>query len=398
VSRSPSATAMVAAPPPDLTSWRQRSLATGGIASAALLVGRFLDPPQFYRSYLLGFSLWMGIALGCLGILMLQHLTGGAWGIVIRRILEAGAGTLPFLFLLFLPLATGLRKLYPWADPNLLAHDELLRHKSAYLNAAGFLLRAVIYFALWSATAMLLRRWSERQDHAGDPGLPDKMAKLSGAGIALYVVAMTFASVDWLMSLEPHWFSTIYGVFIVVGQILSAMSFAILVLAFLAGRAPLAGAVGVRHFHDLGKLLFAFVMIWSYFAFSQFLIIWAGNLPEEIPWYLKRLTGGWQWFALALVLFQFAIPFALLLSVRLKRDPGKLARIAAILLGMRLLDMAWMIGPAFHPDGLSLHWMDVAAPVAVGGIWLAVFLGYLTSRPLLPLGDPFLEESIDHGR
>jgi hypothetical protein len=392
------ATAAVAANPPDLSPWRRRCLATGVAAFAVLLVGRFLDPSQFYRSYLLGFSLWAGIALGCLGILMLQHLTGGAWGVVLRRILEAGAATLPVLFILFLPLTTGLRRLYPWADPEVVAHDELIRHKSAYLNAGGFLLRAMIYFALWSITALLLRRWSERQDRTGDPGLPDKLAKLSGAGIALYVIAMTFASVDWLMSLEPHWFSTIYGVFIVMGQVLSALAFAILVLAFLAGRAPLAGAVGARHFHDLGKLLFAFVMIWSYFAFSQFLIIWAGNLPEEIPWYLKRLAGGWQWVGLALVLFQFAVPFTLLLSSSLKRDPGRLARIAAILLAVRMLDMAWMIGPAFHPGRLAFHWMDVVAPVAVGGIWLALFLRYLASRPLLPLKDPFLMESIDHGR
>jgi hypothetical protein len=392
-----SSPASVTANPPDLTPWRRRFLVAGVAAFAVLLVGRFLDPAQFYRSYLLGFSLWAGIALGCLGILMLQHLTGGAWGVVLRRILEAGAATLPVLFILFLPLTTGLHRLYPWADPEVVAHDELIRHKSAYLNPGGFLLRAMIYFALWSMTALLLRRWSERQDRTGDPGLPDKLAKLSGAGIALYVIAMTFASVDWLMSLEPHWFSTIYGVFIVMGQVLSALAFAILVLAFLAGRAPLAGVVGARHFHDLGKLLFAFVMIWSYFAFSQFLIIWAGNLPEEIPWYLKRLAGGWQWVGLALVLFQFAVPFTLLLSASLKRDPGRLARIAAVLLAVRMLDMAWMIGPAFHPGRLAFHWMDVAAPVAVGGLWLALFLRYLGSRPLLPLRDPFLMESIDHG-
>ena len=392
------APAVVTAPPPDFSRGERRALAGGLVAFAILIVGWFINPDQFYRSYLLGFSLWVGVALGCMGILMLQHLSGGAWGVVLRRILEAASRTLPFMFFLFIPLLAGVRRLYPWADARLVAADPLLQHKAAYLNATGFALRSVAYFAIWSAFAWLLSRWSSDQDATKNPALVDRFGKLSGAGIALYVITMTFASVDWLMSLEPHWFSTLYGLFIVMGQTLSAMAFAILALAVLAARAPLAGRVGPRHFHDLGKLLFAFVMVWSYFAFSQFLIIWAGNLPEEIPWYLKRLTGGWQWFGLALALFQFAFPFVLLLSEKLKKDPRKLARVAAFLLAMRLVDMAWMIGPAFHPGRLSLHWMDVLAPVALGGIWIALFLRFLQSRPLLPLGDPFLLESVDHGR
>jgi hypothetical protein len=386
----------VHATPPDFASTRRRAWIIGVAAFVLLLVGRFLDPTQFYRSYLLGFSLWVGIALGCMGILMLQHLSGGAWGVVVRRILEAGARTLPFMFLLFTPILTGIGRLYPWADATQVASDELLRHKAAYLNPSSFMLRAVAYFAIWSGIAWMLNRWSDEQDRTHDPALVDRLGRLSGAGIALYVLTMTFASVDWLMSLEPHWFSTIYGIFIVMGQTLSAMAFIILVLAVLAGREPLRGKISARHFHDLGKLLFAFVMVWSYFAFSQFLIIWAGNLPEEIPWYLKRLTGGWQWFGLALALLQFAFPFVLLLSAKLKRDPARLAQVAAFLLAMRLVDNAWMIGPAFHPGQLWIHWMDLAAPVAVGGIWLALFLRYLQTKPLLPLGDPFLMESIDH--
>jgi hypothetical protein len=386
---------VVEAAAPSFAALRQRSLLAGVAGFAALLAGRFLDPPQFYRSYLLGYSLWLGIALGCLGILMLQHLSGGAWGVVLRRLLEAAAMTLPFLFLLFTPLLFGLRSLYPWADEKLVAADPILLHKSAYLNPAGFTLRAVVYFAIWSALAIVLNRWSDRQDRTAEPILVDRLAKLSGAGIALYVLAMTFASVDWMMSLEPHWFSTLYGLLIVMGQALSALAFSILALASLAARPPLRGKIGARHFHDLGKLLLAFVMVWTYFAFSQFLIIWAGNLPEEIPWYLRRLTGGWQWFGLALALFQFAFPFVLLLSMRLKRNPRQLALVAGLLLLTRLLDAAWMIAPAFHPGRLSIHWMDLAAPVAVGGIWLALFLRFLEKKPLLPLGDPFLRESID---
>jgi hypothetical protein len=384
------------AAPPDFSTTRRRAWIVGVAAFVVLLAGRFLDPTQFYRSYLLGFSLWVGIALGCMGILMLQHLSGGAWGVVVRRILEAAARTLPFMFLLFTPILTGIGRLYPWADAAQVASDELLRHKAAYLNPSSFMLRAVAYFAIWAGIAWMLNRWSDEQDRTRDPALADRLGRLSGGGIALYVLTMTFASVDWLMSLEPHWFSTIYGIFIVMGQALSALSFIILVLAVLAGREPLRGKISSRHFHDLGMLLFAFVMVWAYFAFSQFLIIWAGNLPEEIPWYLKRLTGGWQWVGLALALLQFALPFVLLLSAKLKQDPARLTRVAAFLLAMRLVDNAWMIGPAFHPGQLWIHWMDLAAPVAVGGIWLALFLRYLQAKPLLPLGDPFLMESIDH--
>ncbi|HEV8336639.1 MAG TPA: hypothetical protein VGR67_09500 [Candidatus Polarisedimenticolia bacterium] len=391
-------TPAVEAAAPSFAALRGRSLLVGVAGFVALLAGGLLDPPQFYRSYLIGYSLWLGIALGCLGILMLQHLSGGAWGVVLRRLLEAAAMTLPFLFVLFTPLLSGLRRLYPWADEKLVAADPILRHKSAYLNPVGFTLRAVVYFAIWSALAIVLNRWSDRQDRTGDPLLVDRLAKLSGAGIALYVLAMTFASVDWMMSLEPHWFSTLYGLLVVMGQALSALAFAILVLASLAARPPLRGRIGPRHFHDLGKLLLAFVMVWTYFAFSQFLIIWAGNLPEEIPWYLKRLTGGWQWFGLALAVFQFAFPFVLLLSMRLKRNPRRLAQVAGLLLLTRLLDVAWTIAPAFHPGRLAIHWMDLAAPVAVGGIWLALFLRFLERKPLLPLGDPFLKESIDDAR
>ena len=391
----------VSANPPDLSGMRRRFLIAGVAGLVLMLVGRFLDPAQFYRSYLLGYTLWIGVALGCMGILMLQHLSGGAWGVVVRRILEAGTRTLPILFVLFTPILTGLGRLYPWADPAKVASDPVLQYKSAYLNATGFTVRTVLYFAIWCGLAWFLSRWSDEQDRTKDPSLPDRLGKLSGAGIALYVLTMTFASVDWLMSLEPHWFSTIYGIFIVMGQVLSGMAFAIVVLALLAARAPLQGKVGPRHFHDLGKLLFAFVLVWSYFAFSQFLIIWSGNLPEEIPWYLRRLSGGWQYVALALVVLQFAVPFVLLLSARLKREPVRLARLAAFLVFMRFVDLAWTIGPAHeagHDAGFGVHWMDFVAPVGVGGIWLALFLRYLQEKPLLPAGEPFLMESIDHGR
>jgi len=386
-----------AAPGPDLARARGRALAVGIAGAVALGWGWWSDPAQFYHSYLMGFCFWIGISLGSLGILMLQHLTGGAWGIVIRRILEAAAWPIPLLALLFLPLLFGLKSLYPWADSVRVAGDELLRHKAVYLNPTGFVVRAAVCFVVWSGLAWLLARGSMEQERSTDPEIGSRLGRASGIGIALYVLTMTFAAVDWLMSLEPHWYSTLYGMFTVMGQALAALAFAILILAVLSEREPLRGRIGERHFHDLGKLLFAFVMLWSYFAFSQLLIIWSGNLPEEIPWYLKRLGGGRQYLAAALVALQFGVPFLLLLSARLKRDRRRLAAIAFFLLLMRLVDLAWIIGPSVHPDRIQPHWLDVVAPLGIGGIWLAAFLTALPSRPLLPLGDPGLEEALEHG-
>jgi hypothetical protein len=382
---------------PDMRRLGRGALAVGIGGAVLCAIGWGVSPGQFFRSYLVAYLFWLGIALGCLGILMLQHLTGGAWGIVIRRLLESGARTLPLLALLFVPILFGLQELFVWARPEAVAADEILQHKSLYLNVPFFIVRAVVYFAAWTGLAWLLCRWSARQDATGDPRLIRKLGTLSGPGIVIYVLTMTFASVDWVMSLEPHWFSTIFGGLLVAGQALAAMAFVIAALSLLAGRKPLAGVIGSAHFHDLGKLLLAFVMVWSYFAFSQFLIIWAGNLPEEIPWYLSRLTGGWEWLGLALVIAQFAAPFLLLLSRDFKRNANRLARVAALVVLLRLLDMYWMIAPAFDPGAFAIHWLDIVAPLGLGGIWLAVFVWQLGRMPLLPLRDEYLPEAIGHG-
>jgi hypothetical protein len=290
-------------------------------------------------------------------------------------------------------------RLYQWADPARVAADPVLQQKSLYLNPTGFALRGVVFFLLWSLIGATLARWSAAQDSGSSPALTDKLAKLSGGGVVFYVLSMTFASVDWLMSLEPHWYSTLYGFFTVMGQTMSAMSLAILILAALAAREPLAGWIGPRHFHDLGKLLLTFVLLWSYFAFSQLLIVWSGNLPEEIPWYLKRLDGGWHYLASALVVLQFFAPFLLLLSAKLKQQPRRLAAVALFLLAMRWVDLVFIINPSFHPGGFSIHWMDIAAPVAIGGFWLAMLLRFLQARPVLPVGDPELSAALEahHG-
>jgi len=372
---------------------QRRALAVGLAALGFCVVGAIISPAQFFRSYLLGYLFWAGVALGCLAILMLQHLSGGAWGMVIRRMLESGSRTLPLMALLFVPLIPGIRQLYGWARP-----DNAIPHQAAYLNVPFFLFRAVLYFGVWLSMAYFLNRWSREQDRTGDLRLARRLQMLSGPGLVLYGLTATFAAIDWVMSLEPHWSSSIFGILIIGGQALSAMAFIIAVAVLLAQHEPLSGVLLPGHFHDLGKLLLAFVMLWAYFAFSQLLIVWSGNLPEEIPWYLHRLHGGWGWVGVLLILFHFALPFVLLLSRDLKRNARALALLAVAVIFMRLVDLFWLTAPEFWPGRFHLHWMDIAAPVGIGGVWLAVFAWQLRGWPLLPIGDRYLEKALEHGQ
>jgi hypothetical protein len=364
----------------------------------AILTGAGAE--QFFRSYLVAFMFWLGVALGSLAILMLQHLTGGAWGLVIRRHLEAAARTIPMLTLAFVPILLGIRPLYIWARPNVVAADPTLQMKAPYLNVPFFIGRAIFYLLVWNLLSYLLNRWSREQDE-GEPrpiGSERKFRHLAAPGLVGYGLTITFASIDWVMSLDPHWYSTIFGVLFMGGQALSAMAFAIAVLAFTAQRRPLSEVVEPAHFHDLGKLLFAFVMLWAYFSFSQFLIIWSGNLPEEIPWYLERLRGGWGAVAMLVLFGHFMLPFLLLLSRDLKRNPRILGNIAAGLLVMRLVDLLWIVAPREGQHGFPIHWLDVALPAGLGAIWMALFTRELTRRALLPVNDPYFAEAFAHGR
>lgn len=374
------------------------ALIVGALGSALLLAGAFSNAQQFFRSYLIGYLFWAGVALGCLAVLMLEHLSGGAWGLLIRRTLEAASRTIPLMAILFIPILIGIRELYVWARPEEVAASHALKHKQPYLNVTFFVIRAAIYFAAWMLLAWLLTGWSRRQDSAEDPRqLRRKMRALAGPGLVLFGLTDTFASFDWVMSLEPEFASTIFGILLIGGQALSAMAFAIASLVWLARRRPLSEVVRPDQLHDLGKLLLAFVMLWAYFAFSQFLIIWSGNLPEEIPWYLHRLRGGWQWIGLALIIFHFALPFLLLLSRDVKRSFGPLLAIALVIFVLRLVDLFWLVAPEFHGEALTLHWMDLVAVAGLGGLWLWAFTWQLQKSPLLPVGDPKLEELLIEG-
>jgi hypothetical protein len=374
---------------------QKRSLAVGLIAAVLCAGGALIFPPVFFRAYLSAYIFWIGIPVGALALLMLHHLVGGRWGFMIQRVLEAAIQTLPLMALLFIPLLFGLADLYPWAQTEVVAADPLLQQKAAYLNIPFVIARAVAYFAVWIVLGRLLVTWSLQQDRSADDTLTLRLQRLSGPGLVLYGLTVSFAVIDWIMSLEPKWYSTIFGMIFMVSFGLAAMALAILATRFLESEKPLAQVVSPDRWHDLGNLLLALVMFWAYLNFSQFLLIWSENLAEEIPWYLHRIGGGWEWVAVALILFQFALPFILLLSRNTKRDSRTLAAVAAAILFMHWLDILWMVVPSFYPARFHFHWLDIAAPVAIGGLWLAAFIGYLKARSLLPLHDPRFTELLE---
>jgi hypothetical protein len=377
--------------PPELARFQQRALIVGALFGLVLIIGAFIDRAQFFRSYLIGFLFWTGIAVGSFALLMLQHLTGGGWGLVIRRPLEAAIGTLPLLVVLFIPIIIGLKPLYRWTN-----HEEmekggpgLVAKVDGYLNWKFFIVRTVVYFAIWLLLAFFLRKWSGQQDASTNRQSGKNMQVLSGPGLVLFVLTVTFASIDWAMSLSPEWSSTMYGLLFVAGWALSALAFAIATLAALTKHEPMSHVVAPLHFHDLGKLLLALVMLWTYFALSQYLIIWSGNLPEEIRWYLPRTNGGWGVIALLVLLLHFALPFLFLLSRSVKRNPHRLVLIAALILIMRCVDLIWLVEPNFN-NAFHISWMDAVAPIAIGGLWLTMFAWQLGRRPLIPVNDPGL--------
>jgi hypothetical protein len=395
-------------PVADIERLRSRALVAGVVGLAGCSLGFVMESGHFFRAWLVAYLLFLGIALGSMAMVMIQHLSGGAWG-VFRRIFEASSRTLPLMLVLFVPIVLGIGTLYPWSHEDQVTTDPILRNKAVYLNTPFFLVRAAIYFAGWLGIAALLNRWSRQQDE-GDVSVNSRIQRLSGGGLVFYALAMTFAGVDWIMSLNPHWFSTIFGFLMLGGQGLAALAFTIIIAAFLFRRAPMSGLLEPKHFHDLGKLTFAFVMLWAYFNFSQYLLTYAANLVEEIPYMVARSSNGWQYLAIFLVLFHFAVPWLLLLSRSLKRAPHRLVIVAVWLLFMRFADIFMLVSPEFaatggnlhmiegeHASRFFVHWLDAAAPLGIGGLWLWMFFTELRQRPLLATGDPYLREALVSG-
>jgi hypothetical protein len=377
---------------------QKRAFIVGLIALMLALSGAVRAPELFYRSYLMSFMLVLGLAVGSLGLMMLQHLTSGQWGIIIRRPLESAARTLPLIVALFIPIAFfGMKYLYgAWLDPEKLQKEPLSNFQQTYLTSGRFQVRAVTYFVIWLVLMAVFNNLSKQQDiNREDRALRRHLKMLAGPGIILYVFVMTFAAIDWVMSMSPHWASTIYGFLFVAGQLISSMALMIAVVVLLARSEPFASVLQSRHLHDLGKLLLAFVMLWAYFDFSQLLIIWSGNQPEEITFYRTRLYGGWGVVALIVLVFHFFVPFFLLLSQDVKRNARVLPKIAVWLIFMRLVDLYWMTRPEFSSRAVPT-WLDLVLPIAFGGLWLGFFAFNLKQMPLLPLGDPKLAEAIEH--
>jgi len=377
---------------------QQRGLMVGAAGLVAGGIGVALQPDQFMPSWLIGFLFCTGLSLGCLALLMLQHMTGGQWGLVSRRIFEAGSRLLWFGAALFVPIVAFLPRLYIWARADVVAADEILKLKAPYLNVNFFILRAFVFFVVWMYCASLLNNWSAAQDR-GEVAVTEadtrRFRAVSAPGLIAYVILMSLGAVDWIMSLEPHWYSTIYGFIVVVGQTLGALSFTVAVLTILSPREPMHSVLRAMHFHDLGKLMLALVMLWAYFSFSQFLIIWAGNLPEVIPYYLTRLAGGWKYLSLALVFGHFALPFCLLLSADLKKRPKLLSRVAWFIVAMRLYDTIWLVAPPFHQAGaFPISLANVGIPLALAGAWVFLFAGQLRKRALLPVNDPYFKQML----
>jgi len=375
----------------------------------------------FLHTYLVAYVFWIGVSLGCLGLLMIQYLTGASWGLVIRRPLESASHTLWLMAALFVPILLGLGSLYEWSHGAAGIQDEKLKkmveHKSIWLNPGSFTLRAIIYFVIWIGLTFFLLKWSRRQDDTPEPNEAQtwvqKAQNLSGPGFLIYGMAVTFAGIDWIMSLDAEWFSTIFGLLTIAGQGVLSIAFLIAICVILSKYEPMAHLIKPKHFHDLGKLQLATVMVWAYFSFSQLLIIWSGNLPEEIPWYLRRFDPHtpWRYIGIGLILLHFALPFMLLLSRDLKKRSRQLVAVAGLLICMRLVDLIWVIVPEFermanhaagggdavHHTNPALYAVYVAAAIGLGGVWLGWFFWRLRQRPLLPLNDPQLHEALAAG-
>ncbi len=374
----------------------QRSLVIGVLFAVGAGALSVIHPDEFYRAYLLGFMCWLGVALGSMAILMIRHLTGGGWGTVIRRILGAAMRTLPLLAILFIPMVIAVwqQRIYPWAMPLASIQDAHIREhlekhsfiKASYLNFSGFLIRAIVYFVIWNVLSFLLSKWSKQTDRAGAPNNSQRFKAVAGPGLILYGFTISFAAIDWVMSLDPSWISTIFGLILLIGEVLSAMCFAVVVERILFDYKPMSEMLKPNFVHDHGKWMLTFIMVWAYFSFSQWLIIWAGNLPNEITFYLRRINGGWGSVALSLVLFHFSVPFAILLSRQFKRNIRKLVWVAVLLLLMCYVDLFWIIEANFS-ETFAVTVADVVVPIAIGGIWLWYFFRNLASLPLLPAYD-----------
>jgi len=373
---------------PQMERAQRNALIVGVVALAASLFGLFSDPTHFWQSYLFGYIFWSGLALGCLGLFFLHNVAGGNWGVAIRRFIESGLQTLPLVALFAIPIFFALTTLYKWTDAAYKAEHFATGHKAGYMNPQMFILRTVIYFAIWLFSGLRILKMANEHDRTGDPALFKRIKARSAPALLVFVLTATYAFIDWIMSLEPDWYSTIYPWLFTVGEVVMTFAFMIALLVLLSKHEPFASFVKPQHYHDLGNLMLAFTMLWAYMGLAQFLIIWAENLPDEIPWYIRRFSGGWGYLAFFIAIFHFCVPFILLLMRFMKRNPNRLRMLAIWMIVMRILDIFWVVEPAFRQRGLEIYWTDIVAPIGIGGLWIAFFIRHLKARPLLASNDP----------
>jgi len=370
----------------------------GALGLLLCVAGFFANRAEFFQSYLFAFIYWGGFAIGGLGVLLLNHVVGGRWGVTARRFFEAKMRTLPLMFLFFLVLLLGMKYLYPWTHSDLVHGNEYLRAKQSYLNVPFFFVRVCIYFALWLFWGLRVNRMSDLQDKTGDPALRERMRAFSAPGLLVFVLCATFAYIDWVLSSDAQYYSTVYGAMILIGDVLQTFALTLVVMILASQGDRFGGRINPVILHDLGNLMFAFTIFWTYLSVSQLIITWPANLPQELQWYLDRVHGPWKWLALIIALSMFTIPFLALLSQARKRDPKRLIRVAIWLLLARIIDVFWIVEPTFRnrtPSGLlatttgfTIYWTDFAAFFGIGGIWVYAYLRQLRQRPLLPLRDP----------
>ncbi|MCB9511516.1 MAG: hypothetical protein H6695_15110 [Deferribacteres bacterium] len=370
------------------------ALIVGGAGLLLSAVGFFVDAKQFYHSYLAAFVFWTTIALGGLFFTMLHHLTGATWSVVLRRFSEAIMVILPVLAILFLPIIPGMHDLYHWTHEEAVAADHILQQKEPYLNIPFFLIRAVFYFGVWFLLARTLKKYSTQQDNAPEPSLTDKMRRFSAPGMLLFAVTLTYAAFDWLMSLNPHWYSTIFGVYIFSGSLLSVLAFILLAALYLRGKDVLQSVITLEHYHDLGKLLFGFTVFWAYIAFSQYMLIWYGNIPEETEFFLQRWEGSWKYVSMVIVFFHFALPFLILVTRAAKRNLALMKVMGFWFLIIHYVDIHWIVMPTLHTEGFSLSWIDFTTLIGIGGLFVWYFWKQFAQQATVPINDPKLQSSI----
>jgi hypothetical protein len=373
---------------PDLRPYQRQAAGVGVVALAICAIGGFLDPTQFFRAYLSAYLLFLGLGLGALVIVLIYNLTGGAWGFLTRRLLEAQMRTLPLLAALFVPIACGVYYLYPWAQPGGIDSPEA-QHREAYLNVPFWWIRAAVFFVAWCGTSWLVGGWTDRLDRADDPSLRERLRRWSGIGLVAYGISMHFASIDWVMSLQPEFRSTIFGPLMATAQLLPAQAFMMVVLSRLVTRPPLDEFVSGKVLNDVGNLLLSFLVLWAYMVFFQYMLIWIANMPADVIWYRPRETGGWQFVAYTLFIANFAVPFFMLLMREVKQTPRLFGPLAGVVLVMQLVYGYYLVQPAFPNTTILNHWMDFLTPLGIGGLWLAYYLWQLSRRPLVPRNDHF---------